>query len=164
MYSPDRVFDNRHSLASYHLGELRPVKRHVSTYLSSHFFLRLLHVKQPVCTLRILAFGCGTATWLAPSSFAKPLGRHGRLRRVQRSQGIPPLHRCLMSAHRKQTSVEAILDGMTWEKSWGSGSGYGVCRMSVPWLVILILSGLGSEELVGDPSYLALSRSEKRGR
>ena len=53
-----------------------------------------------------------------------------------------------MSAHRKQTSVEAILDEMTWEKSWGSGSGYGVCRIPVPWLVILILGGLGSEELV----------------
>ena len=40
------------------------------------------------------------------------------------------------------------MDELTWEKSWGSGSGYGVCRMSVPWLVILILGGLGSEELV----------------
>lgn len=40
------------------------------------------------------------------------------------------------------------MDELTWEKSWGSGSGYGVCRMSVPWLVILILGGLGYEELV----------------
>ena len=37
---------------------------------------------------------------------------------------------------------------LTWEKSWGSGSGYGVCRMSVPWLVILILGRLSSEKLV----------------
>lgn len=49
---------SRHNEASYNPDQCDgPGEDGVPTNLSSHFFLRALHVKQPVWTLRIFAFG-----------------------------------------------------------------------------------------------------------
>lgn len=71
-------------------------------FVSSHFFLRRLHMMQPVCTLRILALGI-SPTWASspvPTAFR---GRHGRLRRRHLAHGKLPSQACLICAQRWQT-------------------------------------------------------------
>lgn len=70
--------------------------------VSSHFFLRRLHMRQPVCTRRILAFGTSPLRDSSPVPGAFR-GRHGKLRRTQRAHGKFPSHACLICAQRWQT-------------------------------------------------------------
>lgn len=70
-------------------------------FVSSHFFLRRLHMRHPVCTLRIRALGKSPICW-----FRAPLasrGRHGRLRRRHRAHGTLPSQACLIWAQRWHT-------------------------------------------------------------
>lgn len=70
-------------------------------FVSSHFFLRRLHMRHPVCTLRIRALGKSPICW-----FKAPLasrGRQGRLRRRHRAHGTLPSQACLIWAQRWHT-------------------------------------------------------------
>lgn len=70
-------------------------------FVSSHFFLRRLHMRHPVCTLRIRALGKSPICW-----FNAPLasrGRQGRLRRRHRAHGTLPSQACLIWAQRWHT-------------------------------------------------------------
>lgn len=70
--------------------------------VSSHFFLRRLHMRQPVWTRLILALGTspfGTSS-VVPAAFR---GRHGRLRRTHRAHGKLPSQACLICAQRWHT-------------------------------------------------------------
>lgn len=70
-------------------------------FVSSHFFLRRLHMRHPVCTRRIRALGKSPIGW-----FKAPLasrGRQGRLRRRHRAHGTLPSQACLIWAQRWHT-------------------------------------------------------------
>lgn len=72
--------------------------------ISSHFFLRRLHMRHPVWTRRMRALGTSPFCDSAPSLALTELrGRHGRLRRTQRAQGKLPSQACLIWAQRWQT-------------------------------------------------------------
>jgi hypothetical protein len=83
--------------------------------ISSHFFFLFLHIRQPVCTLRIRALGsCASLSRCrvaSPPLIVRPFGartvvsrgRHGRLSRVQREQGREPSQACLIWAQRWHT-------------------------------------------------------------
>lgn len=80
---------------------------------SSHFFFRCLHIRHPVWTRRILALGA----WAEASGRLKGgeavsgefLDRHGKLRRVQREQGMLPSQACLICAQRWQTGRRSVV-------------------------------------------------------
>ncbi len=77
-------------------------------FTSSHFFLRRLHMRHPVCTLRMRALGSSPKASSLPEPAAAPLesrGRHGRLRRTQRAQGRFPSQACLICAQRWHTGL-----------------------------------------------------------
>lgn len=119
---------SRHTEASYNPGQWDGAEEDgVPTNLSSHFFLRALHVKQPVWTLRIFAFGF-SSKMLSKSLkiFTRGreatgfLGRQGRLNRVHRSQGMPPLQPCLISAHRRHVPLGRAQNAMLITRQlWG---------------------------------------------
>lgn len=72
--------------------------------VSSHFFLRRLHIRQPVCTLRMRALGM--SDWPVMRVLVAPLesrGLQGKLRRTHRAHGRLPSQACLIWAQRWQT-------------------------------------------------------------
>lgn len=103
--------------------------------ISSHFFLRRLHIKHPVWTRRMRALGISAnAPTASDASSEAPRGRQGKLRRVHRPQGVFPSQACLIWAQRWHTgrSTPMVYGGQrrgVFRRSIGLG---GLLARSIP--------------------------------